>query len=51
MAKESKLSAVPRTKTRRTATEKNTNRIADDTAKKAQRTEQKYDEKRGIFTK
>jgi hypothetical protein len=51
MAKESKLSAVPGTKTRRTTTEKKTNRVADDAAKKAQRTEQKYDEKRGIFTK
>ena len=51
MAKESKLSVVPKTKPRRTTADKNANRVAEDAAKKASRTERKYDEKRGIFTK
>jgi hypothetical protein len=51
MAKEDKLSAVPRAKTRKTKAEKTVNRVAEDTAKKAQRTEQKYEEKRGISMK
>jgi len=42
---------VPKTKTSKTTTGKNASRAAEDAAKKVQRTEQKYDEKRGIFTK
>lgn len=40
-----------RTKGRKATAAKNVNRTADDVAKKAQKTEQKYEEKRGIFTK
>jgi len=51
MAKERNLSVVPKTKGRKSVAGKNVNRTADDGAKKAQKTEQKYEEKRGIFTK
>jgi hypothetical protein len=52
MAKDRNLSVVPKTKARKSTTAgKNVTRAADDAAKKAQKTEQKYEEKRGIFTK
>jgi hypothetical protein len=51
MAKDRNLSVVPKTKARKSTAGKNVNRNADDAAKKAQKTEQKYEEKRGIFTK
>ncbi len=51
MAKERNLSFVPKTKGRKSVARKNVNPTADDAAKKAQKTEQKYEEKRGIFTK
>ena len=51
MAKEKDLSVVPKNKGSKTTTGKSANRTADDAAKKAQKTEQKYGEKRGIFTK
>ena len=51
MAKDRNLSVVPKTKGRKSVAGKNVNRTADDAAKKAQKTEQKYEEKRGIFTK
>jgi len=51
MAKERNFSVVPKTKGRKSTTGKNVNRTADDAAKIAQKTEQKYEEKRGIFTK
>jgi hypothetical protein len=51
MAQDRNLSVVPKTKARKSTTDKNVNRTADDAAKKAQKTEQKYEEKRGIFTK
>ena len=51
MAKERNLSVVPKTKGRKSVAGKNVNRTADDGAKKTQKTEQKYEEKRGIFTK
>jgi hypothetical protein len=51
MAKGRNLSVVPKTKGRKSVAGKNVNRVVDDAAKKAQKTEQKYEEKRGIFTK
>ena len=51
MAEERNLSVVPKTKGRKSVAGKEVNRTADDAAKKAQKTEQKYEEKRGIFTK
>jgi hypothetical protein len=51
MAKDRNLSVVPKTKGSKSTAGKNANRTADDAAKKGQKTEQKYEEKRGIFTK
>jgi hypothetical protein len=51
MPKERNLSVVTKTKSRKSVAGKNVNRAADDAAKKAQKTEQKYEEKRGTFTK
>jgi hypothetical protein len=51
MPKDRNLSVIPKTKAHKSTTAKNVNRTADDAAKKAQKTEQKYEEKRGIFTK
>ena len=51
MAKDGNLSVVPKSKGRKSVVGKNVIRTAEDAAKKAQKTEQKYEEKRGIFTK
>jgi hypothetical protein len=48
MAKERNFSVVPKTKGRKSTTGKNVNRTADDAAKKAQKTEQIYEEVRNL---
>lgn len=50
MVKEKSL-PMTKAKGRKPANGKTARRAADDAAKKAQKTEQKYDEKHGMFTK
>lgn len=51
MAKSSNLKVVPKTTGSKAPVDKKIDRIADDAANKASKTEQKYDQKQGIFTK
>jgi hypothetical protein len=51
MAKPDNLKVVPKTKGTKAPVDKKIDSIAHDAAKKASKTEQKYEQKQGIFTK
>jgi hypothetical protein len=51
MPKDSNNSVTPKIKSTRARVDKRIDRMANDAAKKASKTEQNYDAKRGIFTK